>query len=52
MSPKTLRVIKPEIRVLGVDDGQFVPHSKSHVLVVGVVFRGWLLARRRNEHSS
>jgi uncharacterized protein len=36
--------VKPEIRVLGVDDGQFVPHSKTQVPVVGVVFRGgvWL----------
>ncbi|MCW4018702.1 MAG: DUF99 family protein [Candidatus Bathyarchaeota archaeon] len=44
MSPRSLRVIKPEIRVLGVDDGKFVPHSKSLVPVVGVVFRGgsWL----------
>ncbi len=40
MSPKTLHLIKPEIRVLGVDDGQFVPHSKAKVPVVGVVFRG------------
>ena len=41
---KRFRVIKPEIRVLGVDDGVFVPHSKGHALVVGVVFRGgyWL----------
>ena len=38
------RVIKPEIRVLGVDDGVFTPHVKGLVLVVGVVFRGgyWL----------
>jgi len=37
-------VIKPEIRVLGVDDGVFVPHTRSLVTVVGVVFRGgyWL----------
>ncbi len=40
MTPKRLRVIKPEIRVLGVDDGRFVPHTKSTVPVVGVVFRG------------
>jgi endonuclease V-like protein UPF0215 family len=33
-------VIKPEIRVLGVDDGVFVPHVPSLVPVVGVVFRG------------
>lgn len=44
MSPGSLRVIKPEIRVLGVDDGKFIPHSKAQVPVVGVVFRGgyWL----------
>lgn len=38
------RVIKPEIRVLGVDDGIFAPHVESLVPVVGVVFRGgyWL----------
>jgi endonuclease V-like protein UPF0215 family len=37
-------VIKPEIRVLGVDDGVFTPHVESIVPVVGVVFRGgyWL----------
>jgi endonuclease V-like protein UPF0215 family len=33
-------IIKPEIRVLGVDDGVFVPHVPSLVPVVGVVFRG------------
>jgi uncharacterized protein len=37
---KRFRVVKPEIRILGVDDGVFVPHSKGHALVVGVVFRG------------
>ena len=44
MAWKKFRVIKPEIRVLGVDDGVFKPHSKSLVPVVGVVFRGgfWL----------
>jgi len=37
-------VIKSEIRVLGVDDGAFVPHVKGQVPVIGVVFRGgyWL----------
>jgi endonuclease V-like protein UPF0215 family len=37
-------VIKPEIRVLGVDDGPFTPHVKGQVPVIGVVFRGgyWL----------
>ena len=44
MSLKSFRVIKPEIRVLGVDDGGFVPHVKRLVPVIGVVFRGgyWL----------
>ena len=40
MEPKVFRVIKPEIRILGVDDGQFVPHTEGTVIVVGVVFRG------------
>ena len=44
MSVKKFRVIKQEIRVLGVDDGVFTPHTKDLVPVVGVVFRGgfWL----------
>ena len=44
MVPKKFRVIKPEIRVLGVDDGVFTPHVKGLVPVVGLVFRGgyWL----------
>lgn len=44
MVSKKFRVIKPEIRVLGVDDGVFTPHVKGFVPVVGVVFRGgyWL----------
>jgi endonuclease V-like protein UPF0215 family len=33
-------VVKPEVRVLGVDDGVFTPHVASLVPVVGVVFRG------------
>ncbi len=37
---KEFRVIKPEIRVLGIDDGKFIPHTKGSVIVVGVVFRG------------
>ena len=40
MEPKEFRVIKSEIRVLGVDDGKFVPHTQGAVIVVGVVFRG------------
>jgi endonuclease V-like protein UPF0215 family len=40
---KRFRIIKPEIRVLGVDDGPFSPHH-GFAPVVGVVFRGgyWL----------
>lgn len=40
MEPKKFRVIKPEIRILGVDDGKFAPHTEGDVIVVGVVFRG------------
>ncbi len=40
MPLRTLRMVKPEIRILGVDDGQFVPHSRSKVHVIGLVFRG------------
>ena len=40
MLPKRFRSIKPEIRVLGIDDGQFVPRTKGTVNVVGVVYRG------------
>ena len=44
MPRKKFRVIKPEIRVLGIDDGVFTPHVEGLVPVVGVVFRGgyWL----------
>jgi len=44
LNRKSFRVIKPEIRVLGVDDGAFTPHAKGQVPVIGVVFRGgyWL----------
>jgi len=44
LNRNSFRVIKPEIRVLGVDDGAFIPHVKGQVSVVGVVFRGgyWL----------
>jgi endonuclease V-like protein UPF0215 family len=36
---KAFRVIKPEIRVLGIDDGKFLPHTQGNVIVVGVVLR-------------
>jgi len=44
LSCKRFRVIKPEIRILGVDDGFFIPHSRGYALIAGVVFRGgyWL----------
>jgi endonuclease V-like protein UPF0215 family len=44
LNSKSFRVIKPEIRVLGVDDGAFKPHVKGEVPVIGVIFRGgfWL----------
>ena len=43
MPAKKFRIIKPEIRILGVDDGPFTPH-RGHAPIVGVVFRGgyWL----------
>jgi len=39
-----IRAVKPEIRVLGIDDGVFTPHTKGPVDVIGIVFRGgyWL----------
>ncbi len=40
MQAKEFRAVKSEIRVLGVDDGKFVPHSEGKASVVGVVFRG------------
>jgi len=48
---KRLRCIKREIRVLGVDDGVFVPRTQGFVSVVGVVFRGgyWLDGVMRTE---
>jgi endonuclease V-like protein UPF0215 family len=48
---KKFRHIKPEIRVLGVDDGIFVPHTKGKVDVIGVVYRGgqWLDGVMRTE---
>jgi uncharacterized protein len=44
LSMETFRVIKPEIRVLGIDDAAHIPRSKSYVPIIGVVFRGgfWL----------
>jgi len=51
LSHRRFRSIKPEIRVLGVDDGVVIPHSKGLVDVVGIVFRGgyWLDGVMRTE---
>lgn len=40
LTSKRFRSIKSEIRVLGIDDGKFVPHTEGSVNVVGVVYRG------------
>jgi uncharacterized protein len=44
LAMESFRIIKPEIRVLGVDDAAHIPRSKSYVPIIGVVFRGgfWL----------
>lgn len=34
-----LKVVKPEIRIIGIDDSPFKKRSKDKVLVVGVIFR-------------
>ena len=41
---KKFRIIKQEIRILGVDDSPFPSHTKDEVLLVGTVFRAgnWL----------
>jgi uncharacterized protein len=40
LAPKQFHSVKSEIRVLGIDDGRFVPHTKGTVKVVGIVYRG------------
>ena len=42
--PKKFRSIKQEIRILGVDDAPFVPHTQEQVMLIGTVFRAgmWL----------
>ncbi len=42
MAVKRFRTIKPEIRVVGVDDGKHLFRSKTQVPVVGVVYKGGL----------
>jgi endonuclease V-like protein UPF0215 family len=38
------RSIKQEIRIVGIDDGVFTPHTKGFADIIGIVFRGgyWL----------
>jgi uncharacterized protein len=40
LEAKAFGAIKSEIRVLGIDDGKFIPRTQSTAIVVGVVFRG------------
>ena len=49
--PKRFRNIKPEIRILGLDDCPFQTFKSSRATVVGVVFRGglWLDGVMRTE---
>ncbi len=44
MKNKKFRIIKREIRILGVDDAPFPPHTKNNVMLIGTIFRGgtWL----------
>ena len=44
MKNKRFRKIKPEIRILGIDDAPFPSHTKNKVMLIGTVFRGgtWL----------
>jgi len=41
---KKFRQIKPEIRILGIDDSVFTPRTKGKADIIGVVYRGgqWL----------
>jgi uncharacterized protein len=42
LSQANFRAIKPEIRVLGIDDASHIPRSKNYIPLIGVVFRGGL----------
>jgi endonuclease V-like protein UPF0215 family len=42
LAVKHFRIIKPEIRVVGIDDGKHVFRSKTQVPIVGVVYKGGL----------
>lgn len=53
MTVKKFRSIKPEIRVLGIDDGSFVPKTRGTVDIVGVIYRGgnWFEGLMRSKVS-
>lgn len=40
MQKTKFRTVKPEIRVIGFDDGSFEPHTEGSTCLVGVVSRG------------
>jgi len=44
MKNKKFRKIKQEIRILGIDDAPFPPHTQNKVMLIATVFRGgtWL----------
>ena len=44
MKNKKFHKIKQEIRILGIDDAPFPPHTKDKVMLIGTIFRGgtWL----------
>lgn len=44
MKNKRFRKIKQEIRILGIDDAPFPPHTQNKVMIIGTIFRGgtWL----------
>ena len=50
---KKFRSIKSEIRVLGIDDGRFIPQTRGTVDIVGVVYRGgyWFEGLMRSKVS-
>jgi endonuclease V-like protein UPF0215 family len=53
LTVKKFRSIKPEIRVLGIDDGSFVPKTRGTVDIVGVIYRGgnWFEGLMRSKVS-
>ncbi|MDP1552010.1 MAG: DUF99 family protein [Methanobacteriaceae archaeon] len=42
MKNKKFRIIKSEIRILGIDDAPFSPHKHEKVRIIGAIFRGGL----------